>query len=216
MAGSSSSGGDWRGWQGGDWSWQPASEGGDWRGATCSPPPAYRQGFEDGRAEGMRWGVREGMKWGFEDGQREAQRHAVEPGTWESAKKKKKNRNEIPFTFTVEQMDEEPIYMTAPAHKAVTAYPQEVQEELRKLATCLQDSGDSQQMEYAMTDGGVYNLRLIADSERPLREKYLAKFAVDWVGAQWNKKMTITSPPDSFDEDVSYRPIFLLKKAAPT
>ena len=85
MAGSSSSGGDCQDWQGGDWSWQPASEGGDWRGATCSPPPAYRQGFEDGRAEGMRRGVREGMKRGFEDGQREAQRHAVEPGTWESA-----------------------------------------------------------------------------------------------------------------------------------
>ena len=130
VTGSSSSGGDWRDWQGGDWSWQPASEGGDRRAS------AYRQGFEDGRAEGMRRGFREGMKWGFEDGQREAQRHAVEPGTWESAKKKNNNHKEIPFTFTVEQMDEEPIYMTAPAHKAVAAYPQEAQVELRNEDRC--------------------------------------------------------------------------------
>ena len=69
-------------------------------------------------------------------------------------------------------------------------------------------------MEYDMTDGWVYDLRLIATSERAVWEKYLAKFEVDWVGAQWNKTKTSTSPPDSFDEDVQYRPIYIKEAAS--
>ena len=45
----------------------------------------------------------------------------------------------------------------------------------------------------------------VADSERTVWEQYLEKFEVDWVGSQWNKKTTSTSPPDSFDEDVQNR-----------
>ena len=64
-------------------------------------------------------------------------------------------------------------------------------------------------MEYDMTDGWVYKLRLIADEERTAWQPYLDKYGVDWVGAQWNKKTTDTSPPGSFDEDVQYRPIYI-------
>ena len=134
------------------------------------------------------------------------------PGAEEAAKKKTKRKKGTwknhAERYTEAKMDEAPIYMTKLGKKSTEAYPQEIQEELRKLATRLQESGDSQQMEYDMTDGWVYNLRLIATSERELWEKYLAKYGVDWVGAQWNN-MTGTSPPDSFDEDVMYRPIYI-------
>ena len=120
------------------------------------------------------------------------------PGAEEAAKKKTKRKKGTwknhAERYTDAKMDEAPIYMTKLRKKSTQAYPQEIQEELRKLATRLQESGDSQQMEYDMTDGWVYNLRLIATSERELWEKYLAKYGVDWVGAQWNKNMAGTSP----------------------
>ncbi len=42
----------------------------------------------------------------------------------------------------------------------------------------------------------------------------MAKFEVDWVGAQWNKKNTSASPPDSFGEGVQYRPIYVKEAAS--
>ena len=91
----------------------------------------------------------------------------------------------------------------------LTPYPQEIQEELRTLAA----NGGSQQMEYDMTNGWVYTLRLIAEPEREKWEKPLAKFNVGWVGAQWNKNNTNASPPDTFD-DVQYRPIYFKEAAS--
>ncbi len=128
-----------------------------------------------------------------------------------SPKNKKKQKKDTwkdhNIRYTTPKMDEEPIYM-AKLGKKGTAYPQEIQEELRNLAYDLWESGNSQQMEYDMTGGWVYNLRLIHNSERELWEKYLAKFDIDWVGAQWNKN-TSASPPDSFSKDVQYRPIYV-------
>ena len=134
----------------------------------------------------------------------------------ESAKKRKqkqdnkeawKNHDE---KYTAAKMDDGPVYMTKPRFKAgLTPYPQEIQEELRTLAA----NGGSQQMEYDMTNGWVYTLRLIAEPEREKWEKYLAKFHVDWVGAQWGKNNTNASPPDTFD-DVQYRPIYLKEAAS--
>ena len=64
-------------------------------------------------------------------------------------------------------------------------------------------------MEYDMTDGWAFNLRPFAESERSQWEPCLAKFGVDWVGTQWMRGSTNTSPPDSFDEEVKYRPIYI-------
>ena len=60
-----------------------------------------------------------------------------------------------------------------------------------------------------MTDGWVYKLRLIAGEERTAWKRYLDKYEVDWVGAQWGAKNSSSTPPDSFDLEVAYRPIYI-------
>ena len=87
-------------------------------------------------------------------------------------------------------------------------YPEEIQQQLRTMYARTITDATSQEMEYDMTGGWVYKLRLFCQAERALWEDNLQKHREpDFVGAQWKASSTDKVPPREFDKAVQYRPI---------
>ena len=68
-------------------------------------------------------------------------------------------------------------------------------------------------VQYDMTGGWVFRLRLFCDEEKPDWEEQLAKRATDddgsVVGAQWNVSQAKEEPPQTFEKGVKCRPSFV-------
>ena len=76
--------------------------------------------------------------------------------------------------------------------------------------------GVSKDIEYNMTGGWMYKLRIFGGSEKDDWEEKLSEIrAVDGksdgtlVGAQWDMNKATAEPPKEFEKGVKYRPIFL-------
>ena len=120
-------------------------------------------------------------------------------------------------TFTPFDEDEatEDYYYTRTGGKSTTIaiYPAEIQEKLRTAAVWT-PGWESRDIEYDMTDGWVYNIRLFSEEEQPGWTEQLASIVQDGdgelVGAQWSSTTASRDPgPGRFEETMKYRPVFL-------
>ena len=109
-------------------------------------------------------------------------------------------------------------FYTRLGEKQVSAYPLEIQEKLSKALDAKDKDKTSQDVEYDMTGGWVFNLRIISDTEMPAwKEKLSDVKAADGkqdgrlVGAQWDKNQATMDPRESFEKGVRYRPIFIIQ-----
>ena len=69
---------------------------------------------------------------------------------------------------------------------------------------------ESRDVEYDMTGGWVFNLRLFSEEEQELWKDVLSNHEEHApIGAQWNLKEVENQPPATFDKHVKFRPIFL-------
>ena len=87
-------------------------------------------------------------------------------------------------------------------------YPEGIQQQLRIMYAQTVTDATSQEMEYDMTGGWVYKLRLFNQEERDSWETFLAKWhEPHFVGVQWKADRTNVVSPREFDPSVQYRPI---------
>ena len=207
-------------------SWDRSGEQGD-SGSSNNMPDTWWRGHAAGHAVGFTAGFRSG----FEEGTKSFKRGRPEPTTetdrsslGASAKKKSKKASQKGDgwknwreTFTPFDEDEatEDYYYTRTGSKSTTIaiYPAEIQEKLRKAAVWT-PGWESRDIEYDMTDGWVYNIRLFSEEEQKDWGEQLARIMTEedgeLVGAQWNSTKAVLDPgPGCFEETVKYRPVFL-------
>ena len=90
-----------------------------------------------------------------------------------------------------------------------------MQEALRVAYSTIQDGGPSQQIEYDMTGGWVFNIRLISEDEKPRWQDKMKdtdqadEGDVPFIGAQWDARKATHQPPDAFDEHVKYQSVII-------
>ena len=90
-------------------------------------------------------------------------------------------------------------------------YPEEIQIKLRACWEQVQD-GNSQNCEYDMTGGWLFNIRLFDDDEKPEWDEILTKMMGEddgYVGAQWDMNKAKKDPPTSCEKGVQHRPVFV-------
>ena len=110
--------------------------------------------------------------------------------------------------------DNGPYYYTRLGVKQVSAYPVEIQEQLKKAKDESDDADQTVDIEYDMTDGWMYKLRIFGSSEKARWEEKFGITAADGepdgilVGAQWDMNKGKGEPRDGFEKGVKYRPNF--------
>ena len=211
------------------------SQGGSWGGsgepvfmrglAAGSSDPVLMRGLAAGHAAGLREGRAAGFREGYQSGLEYGEKIRCPEPTAEtdqsaagSSKKRKKGGAWKAWreTYTTFEEDKatEPYYYTRTGSTTIAIYPAEIQEKLRSAAENTCGGFVSQDVEYDMTDGWVYKIRLFNEVEKPHWIELLAKVATaedgELVGAQWdNTKATRDPGLGGFEEQVKYRPVFL-------
>ena len=224
-------------WGGGHWHWRAAQ-------MTPAPaaPPALPPGDEDGnywKGYGKGWQVgysmgyataaqayEEFMQGGKGKGAGKAGKRALpeaeaeEEQTAASSKPKRKKKpseawKEWYDTYTIHDTEKsrDPYFYTRLGPKEISVYPTEIQEPLR-AAFELASSGTSHSIEYDMTGGYIYKLRIFGGEEKEAWVKKLSEIKSaepeegTSVGAQWDISKD-GDPPRVFGEKVRYRPTFI-------
>ena len=227
--GGANSGGD----GGGGWSsgWPPA--------ASAIPPPpgheylteahgkGYNKGWNEGRSAGFTEGFQSGVQhgntmWGGKGkgsgGWQEEEAEAAEPGEKQQQKKKKtdgwKEWNEL---YTAFDPDKQCItyFYTRTSPKKLATYPQEIQHKLLMASEASETDNASKDIEYDMTQGWLYKLRIFGGSEQEHWNEKLSEIRAGdgrpdgkLVGAQWRMQEAMADPPKVFEKGVKFRPIF--------
>ena len=231
-AGSSSDGGG----GGSGWSGAPMP-------SRPPPPPghahlydAYSKGYHTGFCEGSTSGYHKGYSKGWASGRddmhREWKGHGKGRGKRDSeeeeadenekpqqkSKRKKKGAAWKEFYEKYTDFDAEKnklgcAFYTKLGPKEVSVYPTEIQ---HKLLTAWREAGGyntSQDVEYDMTQGWMYTLRIFGGDERVLWDEKLSELPSGMedklVGAQWDATKVKKDPPLDFDPKVKYRPIYM-------
>ena len=190
-------------------------------GHTAGYSQGYRDGFEDGAKRGhveANRGYRQGFADGTKRGYAEAEtaQSAAGSGTKKSRKVSYKGEGWKVWRETYTVFDEdnatEPYYYTRTGSTSTAVYPVEIQAKLHIAA--LMTRMQSEDVEYDMTDGWVYKIRLFSEVEKPHWNELLAKVATaedgEVVGAQWDSTKATRDPGlGGFEEQVKYRPVFL-------
>ena len=173
----------------------------DVRQDTCI---AYHVGWNDGHAAGYQDGLQEG-------------RNRKQPGSSldddeSGARSKYRKKTWAAFNDMYQPAIEsnEDIFCAKLDHK-YEYYPEQIQQKLRTMYGRIQETDTSQQMEYDMTDGWVFQLRLFNHAERDEWLSTLQKHGeLEYVGGQWRPRFNLNwEPPSNFDPDVQYRPILI-------
>ena len=222
-------GSEWAGW----WGMSPAPSP---PGALPSP---MQEGFGKGYTKGWHEGHSAGFQKGYQScaqdvygdarlvcsgkgsGKREpeSESEAEEEKAVVLKKKKKKGSGwkEWRTKYTDFDKDDTEYFYTRLGGSQTIVYPQEIQEELLKAKDARDSEGVSQDKVYDMTGGYVYKLRIFGGTEQADWEEKLSEIkAADGqkdegilVGAQWDMKRAKYEPPETFEKEVKYRPIFL-------
>ena len=183
---------------------------------SCSLQEAYMHGHTAGFSQGYRSGFEDGAKRGRPEPTAETDQSAAGSSKKKSKKASQKGERWKVWRETYTHFDEdkatEPYYYTRTGSASTAVYPAEIQEKLRLAA--VDTKYISQDVEYDMTDGWVYKIRLFSDEAKPDWNEQLAKIVTaedgEVVGAQWNSTKALHEPgPGCFEEEVKYRPIFL-------
>ena len=182
---------------------------------------AWKSGWHAGRAVGFK----EGIDHDAQKRQEAPARNASESdedgsdgdktGGAKQKRKRKGNKGQKwvwkQFMERYTAVDEDdsagPHYKVKLGKDTYETYPQEVQTMLREMAQVVEAQTAAREMDYDMTGGFVFTLRLFPPAEKEWWAEVLGKHdEADYVGAQWDKSKG--SPPrDVFDEKVQFRPI---------
>ena len=110
----------------------------------------------------------------------------------------------------------DPYFYTRLGPKQVEPYPKQIQDKLQEAMERCKDESVSQTIEYDMTGGWKFKLRIFCEDEKTLWEDQLRQHTKEsdgvLVGAQWDIEPATIEPPP-FETDVTYRPIFLSEAA---
>jgi len=182
---------------------------------------SYGKGYDDGFGQGKRHSVTLTGKKGKKD---EWEDEESESTSGEKKKKKKKQKGASRKAWKVwrdafpaaNEDTDEPIYCVKLGTDTYEVYPQEIQEKLRAAADEVERGANSKTVEYDMTGGWVFNLRIFDAEEKndwtSTLNKILDDGDVEPVGAQWDKNKATEDPPDTFLKGLTYRPILIKKK----
>ena len=227
-------GGSWNDWNKWDDKWDDSS------GWVAPPPPgdaliAWGKGYTKGYHQGHHAGFQHGFVCGQQDkaewnnkqvgkggGKRapdedlEQEEETAEASCGKKKKKKKKGKAWKAWKekYTSFKGDRTPYFYTHLDGKKVSPYPEEIQEQLKKAKDESDDADQTVDIEYDMTDGWMYKLRIFGSSEKARWEEKFGITAADGepdgtlVGAQWNMDKGKGEPRDGFEAGVKYRPIF--------
>ena len=236
--------GDWQwvgdassvGDSGGGWSsgWPPAAS------AIAPPPPPWpppghmylTEAYGKGLSKGWNEGHSAGHSAGFAAGFQSAVNHGwggkgKGSGGWQEeeaqaaagGKKKQKTAGwkEWNDLYTPFDPDTQCItyFYTRISSKKLEYYPQEIQHKLLEASEASETGNASKDIEYDMTNGWVFNLRIFGGSEQEDWEEKLSEIRAGdgkpdgtLVGAQWRMKEAMAEPPTVFEKGVKFRPIF--------
>ena len=233
--GGASSGGDsGGGWGGNDWL-------AGWAYTAPTPPggvllqeafgKGYHKGWNEGHSAGFGTGYQSAAQslygdamWGGKgkgpSGKREPEAEAAEPTGGKKKKKKGgsswKEWNDKYSAIDPDKEHVTPYFYTRLGKKKIAYYPQEIQEELVKAQDEVEQQGVSKDIEYNMTGGWMYKLRIFGVSEKDKWEDKMSEVKAgdgqpdgQLVGAQWDMNKATAEPPEEFEKGVKYRPIFL-------
>ena len=171
------------------------------------------QAFQAGYQSGHKDGYEAGWKAGLEVGQKRAESsddHVDRGGKNNNNNKGGDNWAEWRKRYKPADETKLPLYYACTGKDQYENYPEEIQEALRELGAL--DTEESHEIEYDMTDGWLFKIRLFKASEGPAWEEIFAtgKFKDGWIGAQWDANKATKKPPEEFDSHkvVKYRPVY--------
>ena len=227
----------WGGGGDGGGGWSYAAPGWTYMAPAPAPPGAvplveafgkgYHKGWNEGHSAGFGNGYQAAARlygdamWGGKgpSGKREPEDEAAESAGGKRKKKKGAAWKEWSEKYTAIEPDKRttsPLFWTRLGGQQVEFYPIEIQERLVKAKVAVDADGESKDIEYDMTGGWMYKLRIFGVSEKDKWEDKMSEVKAgdgqpdgQLVGAQWDMNKATAEPPEEFEKGVKYRPIFL-------